>query len=88
MPQPLLLSVSLANDFWPQLNQDFKTLYFHNQLKLAKAYYPVYRQFVSISRHSPLQKVQCVYLRQQSFSSDEYRRLQRQLCQHWPKVNG
>lgn len=88
MPQPLLLSVSLANDFWPQLNQDFKTLYFHNQLKLAKAYYPVYRQFIALSRNSPLQKVQCAYLRQQSFSSDEYRRLQRQLCQHWPKVNG
>ncbi|GAB2931372.1 hypothetical protein [Rheinheimera gaetbuli] len=88
MPQPLLLSVRLANDFWPHLNQKFKAQYFHNQLKLAKAYYPVYRQFITLSRNSPLQKVQCAYLRQQALSSDEYSRLQRQLCQHWPKSVG
>lgn len=88
MPRPLLLSVHLANDFWPQLPATFKTLYFRNQLKLAKAYYPVYRQFITLSRNSPLQKVQCAYLRQQALSSDEYSRLQRQLCQHWPKSVG
>lgn len=88
MPQPLLLSVRLAGEFWPQLPAEFKAQYFRNVLKLAKAYYPVYRQFVSISRHSPLQKVQCAYLRQQQLSSDEFSRLQRDLCRHWPKVNG
>lgn len=88
MPQPLLLSVKLANDFWPQLPAGFKTLYFRNQLKLAKAYYPVYRDFVSLSRNSKLQSVQCAYLRQQALSNAEFNRLQRDLCRHWPKVTG
>ncbi|MDP2715759.1 hypothetical protein [Rheinheimera sp.] len=88
MPRPLLLSVRLANDFWPQLPAEFKAQYFRNQLKLAKAYYPVYREFVSLSRNSPLQAVQCAYLHQQALSSAEFSRLQRDLCRHWPKITG
>ncbi|KKO46807.1 hypothetical protein WG68_02340 [Arsukibacterium ikkense] len=85
MPQPLLLGARLANDFWPQLPPEFKAQYFTDQLKLATAYYPVYRQYIAIARQSPLRDVQCAFLRQHALNPGVYARLRHDLCRHWPQ---
>ena len=83
MPEPLMMGVQLAKVYWPVLPLDFKMQFYKNQLKLAKAYHPVYRRFVAMSKNSPIQPLQCNYLRLQALTAAEFARLKRDLCHDW-----